>query len=95
MESTEDYDLAGYKQDLGVPIQASACHTAVVEGYVIEGHVPANAIRALIDTKPAVVGLAVPGMPVGSPGMGGTPESWDTQPVLVINQDGSLTAFEY
>ena len=87
--------MAGYKQALGVPIEASACHTAVVEGYVVEGHVPANAIRALIDTTPPVVGLTVPGMPVDAPGMGGTPQSWDSQPVLVINQDGSLTAFDY
>jgi hypothetical protein len=95
VESTEDNDLAGYKRGLGVPMDASACHTAVVEGYVVEGHVPANAIRTLIDTRPAVSGLAVPGMPVDTPGMGGTPESWDSQPVLVINQDGSLTVFDY
>ncbi len=56
---------------------------------------PANAIRTLIDTRPPVVGLAVPGMPVDAPGMGGTSESWDTQPVLVINHDGSLTVFDY
>ncbi|MEE8375649.1 MAG: DUF411 domain-containing protein [Acidimicrobiia bacterium] len=56
---------------------------------------PANAIRTLIDTSPPVVGLAVPGMPVDAPGMGGTPESWDSQTVLVINQDGSLAAFDY
>jgi hypothetical protein len=67
----------------------------VVEGYVVEGHVPVSAIRVLIDTSPPVVGIAVPGMPIDSPGMGGTPESWDAQPVLVINQDGSLTAFDY
>jgi len=68
----------------------------VVEGYVVEGHVPVSAIRVLIDTSPPVVGIALPGMPIDSPGMGGTPpESWDAQPVLEINQDGSLTAFEY
>jgi hypothetical protein len=67
----------------------------VVEGYVVEGHVPASAIRTLINTRPPVVGIAVPGMPIDAPGMGGTPESWDSQPVLVINQNGSLTAFDY
>ncbi|MEE8407332.1 MAG: DUF411 domain-containing protein [Acidimicrobiia bacterium] len=76
-------------------MEASACHTAVVEGYVVEGHVPASAIRTLINTRPPVVGIAVPGMPIDAPGMGGTPESWDSQPVLVINQNGPLTAFDY
>ena len=51
----------------------AGCHTAVVEGYVIEGHVPAREIRRLLEERPDVVGLSVPGMPVGSPGMQGTP----------------------
>ena len=80
MASTEDYELAGYKQGLGVPIEASACHTAVVEGYVVEGHVPASTIRTLIDTRPPVVRIAVPGMPIDAQGMGDTPESWDANP---------------
>ncbi len=51
----------------------SACHTAVIDGYVIEGHVPAEMIRRLLEERPDIVGLTVPGMPIGSPGMEGTP----------------------
>lgn len=57
------------KAKLGVPNDLASCHTAEVEGYVIEGHVPAVAIRRLLAEKPQAKGLAVPGMPVGSPGM--------------------------
>jgi hypothetical protein len=62
-------DLAPVKRKLGVPPSLQSCHTAVVEGYVIEGHVPADLIDRLLRERPSVVGLAVPGMPVGSPGM--------------------------
>jgi len=63
-------DLAPIKQRAGVPPAMSACHTALVDGYVIEGHVPAQAIRKLLQERPDTRGLAVPGMPVNSPGMG-------------------------
>ena len=62
-------DLAPIKRKLGVPTALQSCHTGVVEGYVIEGHVPADVIDRLLRERPAVLGLAVPGMPVGSPGM--------------------------
>jgi hypothetical protein len=66
------------KARLGVPNDLAACHTAEVDGYVIEGHVPAAAIDRLLAERPAAKGLAVPGMPVGSPGMeGGEPEEYD------------------
>src|SRR5262245_19546255 len=64
---------------LGVPSELAACHTAEVDGYVIEGHVPAVAIRRLLSQRPDARGLAVPGMPVGSPGMeieGSAPETY-------------------
>ena len=57
------------KTKLGVPQALASCHTAVVEGYVIEGHVPSQDIRKLLSEKPKTLGLAVPGMPIGSPGM--------------------------
>lgn len=57
------------KTKLGVPRALASCHTAVVDGYVIEGHVPAQDIRKLLAEKPKALGLAVPGMPIGSPGM--------------------------
>jgi hypothetical protein len=71
-------DVNAIKQRLGVPDDLGACHTAEVQGYVIEGHVPATAIRRLLAERPQAVGLAVPGMPTGSPGMeGGAPESYE------------------
>jgi hypothetical protein len=72
-------DLAPVKARLGVPGDLAACHTAEVGGYVIEGHVPASAIRRLLSEKPQAKGLAVPGMPTGSPGMevpGSPPEEY-------------------
>jgi hypothetical protein len=63
-------DLAPIKKKAGVPPAMSACHTALVDGYVIEGHVPAEAIRKLLQERPDTRGLAVPGMPANSPGMG-------------------------
>jgi len=63
-------DLAPIKQKAGVQPEMSACHTALVEGYVIEGHVPAQAIRKLLKERSDTLGLAVPGMPANSPGMG-------------------------
>jgi len=63
-------DLAPIKQRSGVPPAMSSCHTALVDGYVVEGHVPAQAIRKLLQERPNTLGLAVPGMPANSPGMG-------------------------
>ena len=65
----ESTDMDSFKQRLGVPAELASCHTAEVDGYVIEGHVPAAAIRRLLAERPDVTGLAVPGMPAGSPGM--------------------------
>ena len=74
----ESRDLDAVKGRLGVPDDLAACHTAEVARYVIEGHVPVTALRRLLAEKPNAAGLAVPGMPVGSPGMeGGTPERYD------------------
>ena len=66
------------KARAGVPQALSSCHTGEISGYVIEGHVPAHAIRRLLVEKPVAIGLAVPGMPIGSPGMeGGAPVVYD------------------
>lgn len=62
-------EVQAIKDKYGVPNEMASCHTALVNGYVIEGHVPANDINALLKTKPKVVGIAVPGMPAGTPGM--------------------------
>ena len=65
----ESSDMDGVKDARGVPAQARSCHTATVGGYVIEGHVPAADVRRLLAERPAIAGLAVAGMPAGSPGM--------------------------
>lgn len=71
VESVDMPDLSMVKAKYGVKPELQACHTAVVNGYVVEGHVPADVIQKLIKEKPAVAGVAVPGMPAGSPGMEG------------------------
>jgi hypothetical protein len=73
----ETTDLQPIRKRLGVPADLAACHTAEVDGYVVEGHVPASAVRRLLEKRPTATGLAVPGMPAGSPGMeGGTPHRY-------------------
>lgn len=73
----ETLELELLRTRLGVPPELAACHTAEVDGYLIEGHVPAAAVRRLLAERPEGKGLAVPGMPAGSPGMeGGTPQSY-------------------
>jgi hypothetical protein len=78
-----------------VPEEARSCHTALVEGYVVEGHVPVEAIEQLLDQRPDAVGLALPDMPADSPGMGGTEATWRNQEVLLITADGALQPFDY
>src|SRR6266478_6035421 len=74
----ETANLQPVRKRLGVPADLAACHTAEVDGYVLEGHVPAVAVRRLLEQRPTAIGLAVPGMPAGSPGMeGGTPQRYD------------------
>lgn len=80
IEVVEAADLAPLKAKLGVPEKLASCHTAEVGGYVIEGHVPADAIKRLLTQRPPATGLAVAGMPIGSPGMevpGTPPETYD------------------
>ena len=86
-------DLAPVKRKLGVPPALQSCHTAVVEGYVIEGHVPADLIDRLLRERPSVVGLAVPGMPVGSPGMETSGQAAERYQVLAFDQKGRTTVF--
>jgi hypothetical protein len=77
-EVVDSKDLDAVKVRLGVPDDLAACHTAEVSGYVVEGHVPAVALKRLLAEKPDAAGLAVPGMPVGSPGMeGGSAEKYE------------------
>ena len=83
------------RKRLGIPEALGSCHTASVQGYALEGHVPATDIRRLLREKPQAVGLAVPGMPVGSPGMDGAVYKGRKDPfnVLLVAKDGSSTVF--
>ena len=86
-------DIDAVKKRLGVPDDLAACHTAEVAGYVIEGHVPAAALSRFLGEKPNARGLAVPGMPTGSPGMeGGKPEKYD---VVLFGPDGRRTYMSF
>lgn len=85
--------LIELKSANNVPLELASCHTGVVGGYVVEGHVPAEEIKRLLELKPAdVVGISVPGMPLGSPGMeqGGIVEDYD---VVAFKKDGSYEIF--
>jgi hypothetical protein len=84
-------DVQAIKRRYRVPAALSSCHTALVGGYVVEGHVPADLISRLLREKPKVLGLAVPGMPVGSPGMEGAPK--EAYAVLTFDAAGKTTVF--
>jgi len=91
-EASAGAPLMRYKADNGIPQEMASCHTARVEGYMIEGHVPVADIRRLLEERPDAVGVAVPGMPYGSPGMG--PESdREAYAVFLIRRDGSSEVF--
>ena len=93
MKAEDLEDLAPIKQKLGVPRALQSCHTAVVEGYVIEGHVPADLIDRVLRERPAVVGLAVPGMPIGSPGMEAPGRAPERYQVLTFDRNGRTTVY--
>ena len=92
---TDDPDRASLREQLGIPQSAASCHTAIVEGYAIEGHVPVEAIARLLEERPNATGLALAGMPADSPGMGGDETTWANQPVMLVGANGDLVAFDY
>jgi len=84
-------DVSPLKRDVGVPAGLDSCHTALVGGYFVEGHVPADLVQKLLKEKPKAAGLAVPGMPMGSPGMEGpTRQPYD---VLLVMRDGTTRVY--
>lgn len=86
------HNLDAVKEKLGVPHAMHSCHTAIIEGYVIEGHVPASDIMRLLTQKPAITGLAVPQMPVGTPGMEMGPRK-DNFAVIGFSPNQQYTVF--
>ena len=94
--TTHDGGNSDARSRLGMPINFGSCHTGEVGGYAIEGHVPAREIKRALEERPDAIGLAVPAMPRGSPGMdgpvyGGVRDPYD---VLLIRRDGSAVAYE-
>ena len=93
VRTTDLNDLHQIKASRGVPAELQSCHTAIVGGYVVEGHVPASDVQRLLKEKPSVVGIAVGGMPVGSPGM----EFRDLKPqaynVMSFDKTGKTAVF--
>ncbi len=87
-------DIAAVKAKHGVPAQAASCHTSLVGGYVIEGHVPADVIKRLLRERPKVSGLAVPGMPMGSPGMEVPSGQKDSYAIVSFDASGRQTLVE-
>ena len=84
-------NISPVKEQAGVPYDLESCHTAFVDGYVVEGHVPAENIHKMLADRPAIKGLAVPGMPMGSPGM----EGGDPEPYTVYSFDAKGKAKAY
>lgn len=75
VEVTNTRDYVGPKKEAGVPGALWGCHTATIDGYVVEGHVPFAAIERLLENRPDITGISAPGMPAGSPGMGNDPDA--------------------
>jgi hypothetical protein len=94
VKMVEDADIASVKRRLGVPAQLASCHTALVGGYVVEGHVPIADIDRLLAERPARVrGIAVPGMPVGSPGMEAPDGRVEPYQVVAFDAAGNLAIY--
>ena len=91
VEAIDVENVGQIKKKNGVPAELASCHTALVDGYVIEGHVPAEDVKRLLEERPEIAGLAVPAMPIGSPGMEGpNPEPYD---VIAFTEEGSAHTY--
>ncbi|UCG98068.1 MAG: DUF411 domain-containing protein [Burkholderiales bacterium] len=95
VKTTSVTDTAPVRARFGLPARYGSCHTAVTAGYVVEGHVPVREIRRLLAERPKAVGIAVPGMPIGSPGMDGPEYKGQKDPydVVLVLADGSSKVY--
>jgi hypothetical protein len=93
VRTTDTSDLADFKASHGVPRQVESCHTALVAGYVVEGHVPASDIQRLLRERPGIRGVAVPGMPIGSPGMEVPGTKAQPYDVIAFDKNGRTDVF--
>jgi hypothetical protein len=86
-------DVSPIKTQHGVPMQTRSCHTALVGGYAIEGHVPADVVKKLLRERPAIAGIAAPGMPAGSPGMEMPDGRKDTYQIVAFDKQGKTSVY--
>jgi hypothetical protein len=93
VRTTDLNDLTDIKKSRGVPEQVQSCHTAVVNGHVVEGHVPADDIHRMLKEKPAIAGIAVGGMPLGSPGMDFPGTKAQAYNVMSFDKSGATRVF--
>ena len=93
VRTTEINDLTEIKKSRGVPDRVQSCHTAVVNGYVVEGHVPAADVHRLLKEKPAIAGIAVGGMPMGSPGMDFPGTKAQAYDVMAFDKTGATRVY--
>jgi len=91
VQALNSRDMSAVKRQMGITRDIQSCHTGEIDGYFIEGHVPASDIKRLLKEKPKAAGLTVPGMPMGSPGMEGHRK--DAYSVLLISEDGEQQVF--
>ena len=88
---TQQLDMDAIKSTYHIPSSMESCHTTIIDGYTVEGHIPAAAIQKLVEEQPDIIGIAMPGMPSGTPGMNGPKvASWV---IYAIHHDGSITEF--
>lgn len=93
VDARDTRDMRAIKRKHGVPAKLESCHTGLVGGYVIEGHVPADVIDQLLRERPKIVGLAVPGMPLGSPGMEAPGQKAERYDVIAFDAGGGTRVF--
>jgi hypothetical protein len=91
--TTDLRDVRPVKQRFGLPGQLASCHTALIDGYVVEGHVPADVVKKMLRESPDVAGIAVPGMPIGSPGMEVEGRQADAYDIVAFTKSGSTSTF--
>ncbi|MEM8484496.1 MAG: DUF411 domain-containing protein [Bacteroidota bacterium] len=93
VKTTDLDDLSDIKTQFGVPQKLRSCHTAVVDGYIVEGHVPADVVEKMLREKPDIAGISVPGMPIGSPGMEVEGRPADRYNVMAFNKNGQTSIY--
>lgn len=93
VKTTDLPDLTQIKKQFGVPGKLQSCHTAIVDGYLVEGHVPADVVSKMLNEKPEIAGISVPGMPIGSPGMEVEGRPNDKYDIIAFDKTGNTSVY--